>query len=191
MPWAVPAALSPSQLPCPASSEKGCIELPEASCHPRGPGWGPQTPLPGCKRGFRERGVREKGSEGRWWAPLRHFSTQGPSWRHGRMCWAGFSRNSPPLEHGLHSILASLPVCLLICMTIPLQRYVAGSPVWGGTHLLGLWTHAANRLQRPGNCGVGVETMSGWGCLASAEGALLSSLSVGPGSPLSAPASPG
>ena len=27
-----------------------------------------------------------------------------------------------PLEHGLHSILASGPVCLLICMTVPLSR---------------------------------------------------------------------
>lgn len=96
-----------------------------------------------------------------------------------------------PLEHGLHSILASLPVCLLICMTVPLlQRYVAGSPVWGGTHLLGLWTHAANRLQRPGNCGVGVETMSGWGCLASAEGGFAEQSLRGAWGPLSAPASP-
>ena len=51
-----------------------------------------------------------------------------------------------PLERGLHSILASLRVCLLICTTVPLLPwYMAGFPVWGGAHLLGLWTHAANR----------------------------------------------
>lgn len=97
-----------------------------------------------------------------------------------------------PLERGLHSVSAPLPACLLICMTVPLlRRYMAGSPVWGGTHLLGLWTHAANRLQRPGNCGVGVEPVSGWGCLASAEGALLSSLSMGPGALCPLPPPPG
>lgn len=106
---------------------------------------------------------------------------------------AGLSSPEPrPLEHGLHSILASLPVCLLICMTVPLlQRYVAGS--WfGEAHTS--WD--SGHMQLTGYSGLeivglGVETMSGWGCLASAEGALLSSLSVGPGALCPLPPPPG
>ena len=117
-----------------------------ASCNPQGPRMGaPRLPYQVAKEAS-ERGVREKGRSGETVGTLLrlfHPRTFLETWEN-TLGW--FLPHLTPLKRGLHSILASLPVCLLICTTIPLlPRYVAGSPVWGGTHLLGLWTHAANR----------------------------------------------
>ena len=65
-----------------------------------------------------------------------------------------FLPNLAPPECGLHSILESPPVCLLISrMTDPLlQRFVAGAPVWGGTHPLGLWTRSKQVTEARKSC---------------------------------------
>lgn len=102
-----------------------------------------------------------------------------------------FLPNLAPPECGLHSILESLLVCLLIsCMTDPLlQRYVEGSLVWGGTHLLGLWTRSKQVTVARKSCGWGGARVGmgvlGVGCGGFAEQSLRGAWGL-----LSAPASP-
>lgn len=115
-----------------------------ASCNPQGPRMGaPRLPYQVAKEAS-EKGVRRGGRETvGTLLHLFHPKAFLETWEN-TLGW--FLPQLTPLERGLHSILASLLVCLLICTTVPLLPwYMAGSLVWGGAHLLGLWTHAANR----------------------------------------------
>lgn len=186
--------------PCPLPPRRDVWGLPESQLPPPGTqDGGTQTPLPGCRRGLTlhpqfpaERVVREKGRQGETVGiPLRlfHPRTLQETWENA-LGW--FLPNLAPPECGLHSILESLPVCLLIsCMTDPLlQRCMAGSPVWGGTHLLGLWTRSKQVTVAQKSCGWGGARVR-MGVLGVGRRGFAEQSLRGAWGPLSAPTSPG
>lgn len=182
------AALSPLSSPCPLPPRRDAWGLPESQLPPPGAQDGAtQTPLPGCKRGFREGSQREGEVGGDGGHPAASFPPKDLPGDMGECAGLASPETRPSRAWtAFHfGIRASVSVDMH-------DRPPKQDPRFGGAHTS--WD--SGHMQLTGYSGLEIVGL-GWspcqdgGAWRRPRGALLSSLSVGPGALCLLPPPPG